>query len=267
MIQEYSPSNFPFVIITGGSSGIGKEFLHSFLNIPHEGTVFNISRRKPEFSFMPKRPFEHFSCDLNSLGNLESTVQKIIERIESSSVKGPILVVNNSGFGSYGHFDQLDIAHELSMVDVNIKAVISLTHRLLPLLKKQSGALINISSVAGYVPIPNIATYAASKAFILHWGLALNAELKGTDVHVLTVCPGRTETAFFDKPAMGNRTARKSSGQKPEDVVKESFCALKKRKPVLVCGAKNKLFAFVTSKMPKALFTSVAGFVLGRKKR
>ncbi len=111
---------------------------------------------------------------------------------------GRVLLVNNSGFGAYGHFPEPNLEHQLELIDVNIRGLVDLTARLLPLLQARGGAIINVASTAAFQPTPYMATYGASKAFVLHWSLALNAELRGSGVtRARRFVPGPTDRRIF----------------------------------------------------------------------
>ena len=97
------------------------------------------------------------------------------------------------------------------MIDLNVRAVVQLTGRLLPLLKARGGAIVNVASTAAFQPTPWMATYGATKAFVLNWSLALNQDLRGTGVRVLVVCPGTTETEFFKRAGRGEAPPAKIS--------------------------------------------------------
>ena len=111
--------------------------------------------------------------------------------------EGAIILINNSGFGDYGPMDLLDRDKQLNMMDLNMRAPVDLTLRLLPQLKERGGAVVNIASTAAFQPTPFMATYGSTKAFVLHWTLALTEDLKRTGVRVLAVCPGPTRSNFF----------------------------------------------------------------------
>src|SRR5690606_7363430 len=101
------------------------------------------------------------------------------------------------GFGGYGTVETVGLHHQLSMVDLNVKAVIHLTALLLPDLRQRGGDIVNVGSTAAFQPTPYLATYGATKAFVFNWSLALGEELRGSGVRVLCLCPGPTESNFF----------------------------------------------------------------------
>ncbi|MDP4694598.1 MAG: SDR family NAD(P)-dependent oxidoreductase, partial [Opitutales bacterium] len=101
------------------------------------------------------------------------------------------------GYGDYGRMPDLDIGKQLNMIDLNVRAVVDLTTRLLPQLLERGGAIVNIASTSAFQPTPFLATYGATKAFVLNWTLALNEDLRGTSVRALAICPGPTRSNFY----------------------------------------------------------------------
>lgn len=179
-------------------------------------------------------------------------------------VPGRILLINNSGFGAYGRFPEPNLSHQLEMLDVNIRALVQLTGLLLPFLKERGGAIMNIASTAAFQPTPFLAAYGASKAFVLHWSLALNEELRGSGVHALAVCPGPTSTEFFRRAGLQKGSVADSLGMTAEAVVLQSYQALAKRRAQVVTGWKNKLMAAFSSRVSKPLATAGAALILKR---
>jgi short-subunit dehydrogenase len=114
----------------------------------------------------------HFSCDLSRPAEIEPVALALREFLEREVPAGRILLVNNSGLGAFGATGEVELARELEMIDVNIRAVVHLTGLLLPLLRQRGGMVITIASTVAFQPTPFAATYGASKAFVLHWTLA-----------------------------------------------------------------------------------------------
>ena len=153
---------------------------------------------------------------------------------------GPILLINNSGFGAWGYFPSPEPAKHLAMIDLNVTAVVGLTAALLPDLQQQGGAILNIASTAAFQPTPYMATYGATKSFLLHWSLGLREELREVGIPVVAVCPGPTKTNFFR--AAGFADAMEGwPGQSAEAVVETGLRALARNRPLVVCGWHNRL--------------------------
>ena len=119
------------------------------------------------------------------------------------------MLVNNAGFGSMGDFTGQDLARELEMIDLNIKSLVDLTYRFIrPMRERGQGTIINVASTAGFQPVPYMATYAGTKAFVLSFSEALWEENREFGVHVMALCPGVTDTNFFAASQMGRPPLR-----------------------------------------------------------
>lgn len=266
MRTEKMLQKFRALVITGGSSGIGKSFVEHAYRYNPELVVFNVSRRNPEFSFTNSTQLKlhHFSCDLAVRDQVSRLGQELLRVLEREVPAGRILLVNNSGFGTYDHFPKPNLERNLEMLDLNVRAPLALTGLLLPTLKNRGGAVINVASTAAFQPTPNMACYGASKAFVLHWGLALSEELRGSGVEVLTLCPGPTSTQFFKNAGLDNPIIPDSLGQEPGEVVEAAFRGLARGKSLVVSGWKNRLGAALSSLLPKTFATRVAGLLIAR---
>lgn len=174
-----------------------------------------------------------------------------------------MVLINNSGFGSYGDFADQDINRQLEMIDLNVRAIVDLTGRLLPLIEERGpgGGVINVASTASFQPCPTMATYGASKAFVRSWTLALAEELRPKGLNALCVCPGPTKTDFFQ--ASNFTDGAELPGQMtPEAVVKATWKAWRARKRLLVNGAPNRIMASFTGALPSSWASALAGVVL-----
>jgi hypothetical protein len=150
------------------------------------------------------------------------------------------------------------------MIAVNVSAVVELTAQLLPLLQARGGAIVTVASVAGFQPTPWLATYGATKAFVLHWSLALDVELRGTGVRTLAVCPGPTTTEFSQRAGLKEGSVPSAFSQSCEAVVLASLRALAAGRSQVVTGWTNKLQVFVGALLPKPWVARLAGRVLAR---
>jgi len=261
-------NRFSVVVITGGSSGIGSSFIKAIETLIPEALVCNLSRSEPEV-FLGKRGV-HLSTDLSDPEQVASSAREL-EKIIGGAAAGEILLINNSGFGDYGALQERDPAKLLNMIDLNIRAMVDLSARLLPLLLKRGGAIMNIASTAAFQPTPFLATYGASKSFVLNWTLALNEDLRGTKVRAIAVCPGPTRSNFFKRagfeiPPMQGGGLNAALDMTADAVVEKALVGLAKGKPLVVTGWKNKCIAFLGSKSPLVGVTRVGGALL-RKMR
>ena len=256
-------SEYAVIVVTGGSSGIGKAFIEHARKLNPEVVICNLSRREPH-GFSGELKSRHFPVDLGRLGELTQAADAVISFLHEAAPQGKILLINNSGFGGYGRVDELGAAHQCEMIDVNVRAVVDLTTRLLPTLKARGGAILNIASTAAFQPTAFMATYGATKAFLLHWSLALGEDLRPLGVRVLAVCPGPTATEFFRRAGLKQGAVSDRWGQTADEVVLESLRALAAGRGPMVCGWKNRLLAAVGSRLPKPWAARLGAAVLAR---
>ncbi len=255
--------NFPVIIVTGGSSGIGKSFVTHVGKLHPKALVCNLSRTSPD-GLSPELNLRHIPCDLAESGQVDRALETLKGILRDDVPSGPILLINNSGFGAYGRFPAPSAERQLALIDVNIRAVVHLTAGLLPLIRSRRGAIINLASVAAFQPTSFLATYGASKAFILHWSLGLREELRGDGVRVLAVCPGPTRTAFFQEAGLRGGFPDSSGGLTPDEVVTQSLQALAAGKSQIVTGWRNRFMVAVSARLPKPLAARLGAALLGR---
>lgn len=261
-LSEYL-SRFSVIIITGGSSGIGCAIIKAIQEIRNDCLICNLSRSKPDF--FCKKNHIHIEVDLSDTAALPSAANQVRSHIENSQ-SGQVLLINNSGFGDYGRTQDLDASKQTAMIDLNVRAVVDLTMQLLPALIARGGHIVNVASTAAFQATPYMSTYGATKAFVLHWSLALNQDLKGTGVRALAVCPGPTRSNFFKAAGFTNPPMQDGVNggldMTSEQVATQTLQALTRNKALLVTGWKNKLIAFASSKVPKALSAEITATIL-----
>lgn len=240
-------------IVTGASSGIGKEFFRS-LNDRKEvlDEIWVIARNEEKLTALQSEtdvPLKVFPLDL-SAPDACSVFEKALQE-ETPSIR---LMICASGFGRFCAI-QDDSAEILqNMVDLNCRAIVGMTRAAMPFMAK-GGLVMLVASVAAYQPIPYIATYAATKAFVLSYGRALNVELqKSRGARCLCVCPFWTKTAFFDRAiSQGEETVVKKYAvmYRPEQIVARAWKdAKKKKRDVSICGAYSKGQILLVKLMP-----------------
>jgi uncharacterized protein len=205
----------------------------------------------------------HFPCDLAKASDVERAAGEVRGFLEQTVPTGRILLINNSGFGTFGAFPEPNLSRELEMIDVNVRALVQLTGLLLPLLKTRGGAIMNIASTVAFQPTPYAATYGATKAFVLNWTIALNEELRGCGGRALAVCPGTTRTEFF-RHAGAPGAERAPFAMSTDDVVQIAFRALAAGRVQVVTGWPNKVLTFLGAKVPKSLAAKVSGKIMTR---
>ncbi len=171
------------------------------------------------------------------------------------------LLVNNAGFGSYGFFHELPVEREMDMIQLNISALVKFTHHFIqPMVQRNHGAVINISSTASFQPVPFMATYAATKAFVTSFTLALHSEYKNTNVSFITICPGRTKTQF-QLVSGSERITIKSRFATTDQVTRVTLKALKKRRPLAIEGWSNQFATHVQRIFPVKLTLALARWI------
>jgi short-subunit dehydrogenase len=258
---------FAVIIVTGGSSGIGCSIIKAILKLGPDLTVCNLSRSKPEI-FLGQNGV-HLPVDLSQAGALAETADALTDIVESAPA-GELLLINNSGFGDYGQTPQLDARKQLQMIDLNIRAVVDLTARLLPTLLDRGGTVATIASTAAFQPTPFLATYGATKAFVRNWSLALHEDLRGTGVRALAICPGPTQSNFFKAAGFTHPPVGQSSkgglDMTADEVALHTLLAIAREKTLVVTGWKNRVIAFFGSKLPINMVTRVGAIIL-RKMR
>ena len=185
------------IVVSGASSGMGKEFLLQILEKePNVDEIWAIARREDRLLELKKEISDKIVPVVLDLTK-ESDLKKYKEKLEKE--KPNIIILGNcAGFGVFDHSENVDTDIKLNMIDLNVKAPVALIDYSLPFMENNS-KIMNIASCAGFQPIPYINDYAATKSFLLSYSRALNQELKYKNIHVLAVTPYWTKTEFFDR--------------------------------------------------------------------
>jgi short-subunit dehydrogenase len=241
------------VLITGASSGIGLELAKCFA--ADKSNLILIARNTAAL--------ETLAAELRVQHQIEAHVitadlarpespQKIFDELKGSGTVVDVLV-NNAGFGLHGGFAELPLPRQLEIIQVNVTALVALTGWFLPgMIQRRRGGILNVGSVAGFFPGPNMAVYYASKAFVLSFSEALHEELRGTGIHVTNLCPGPTETNF-SQVARRHRVRQTQAGKMSAAVVARiGYDDFRKNNCLSVTGWQNKLLATVgTTALPR----------------
>jgi len=253
--------NYSLVVITGGSSGIGRKFVERIHAEAPGIEIVNLSRTRPDDDW-GEVPLTHRRVDLSSPAERDEAGLWLAQKC-AAAPKGRMLLINNSGFGSYGRFPAHELEKQLDMVEVNVSAILHLTGILLPEIKRRGGGILNVSSLAAMQPTPYMATYGATKAFLLDWSLALGQELKKDGVHVTAVCPGPTKSNFFKSAGFSSPPCGAIAGDTTADFVADAaLAAFGRRKTVVVPGWRNKLAAGFSGILPRSWAAFVAEIFL-----
>jgi short-subunit dehydrogenase len=185
-------------LITGASSGFGAEFARQLA--PHARSLILVARRRERLGALHAeldRPGLTIHCHIADLSD-EVQTEAFLAALMASGERVSLLI-NNAGLGDHGLFENSDWPRVKAMLDVNICALTRLSHAILPdLVRAGRGAILNVSSVASFMPLPKLAVYAATKAYVTSFSDSLRAELRGTGVSVTALCPGPVDTEFFE---------------------------------------------------------------------
>lgn len=244
-------------VITGASSGIGKQFA---LQLKHHFDVdeaWLIARNKDRLDEVAQNigvPARIFCMDLTN----KDDYAEYTEALKTLSPDVAVLI-NCSGFGKFDAFTDTSPEDALGMIDLNCKALTNMTALTLPFAGK-GARIVNVASVAAYQPVPYIAVYAASKSYVLSFSRALNRELKSRGVSVTAVCPFWTKTAFFDRAVNKNDAPvvkKYVALYDPEKVVARACKDAVRRREISIYGAKARLQCFLTKILPHSLVMNV----------
>ena len=244
-------------LITGASSGIGEAFARRLAAQRHD-LVLVARSEKALHELCDELMLEHGVTAhyvVLDLTQPDADV-RLFEETERHGFEIDWLI-NNAGFGSIGDFQALDLDHELRMIDLNVRSLVALTHRYLVKMRERgSGTIINVSSAAGFQPIPFMATYAATKSFVSSFSEAIAEENRPFGIRVLVLCPGPTKTNFFAASKIDNPIKIKGQ-QTSEEVVETALKAVKRGRTKVVSGFANVIGSLLGGFMPSFVTTRV----------
>jgi uncharacterized protein len=247
-------------LITGASAGIGREFARQLAG--RARSMILVARRDERLIELadqlqrehPKLLVHIRKVDLADLGQL----QAFLERLDREKLEVDLLI-NNAGLGDSGPFAESNPNRNKEMTLVNVATLTLVTRQLLPrMIAKQRGGILNVSSSAGFLPIPGSAVYAATKAYVTSFSEALRAELRGTGVNVCTLCPGPVRTEFQEVASRPDREVKPGPGPdflqvSVQKVVRDALAALEANRPVVIPGLGMKFAMLVSRLMPMPL--------------
>ena len=243
----------PITLITGASAGIGSALARVYAANGHE--VMLVARRADRLATLAdelagrghRRPMIA-AVDLQA----RDAVRQIDEQMASQGVE-PEIVVNNAGFGLLGAAASLDHGEQLAMIDLNIRALTELSLAWVDVLKRHKGGILNVGSVAGFLPGPGMAVYYATKAYVLSFSQALHYELKPAGVRVTVLCPGPVPTEFQARAGVSSTTFPRLLARSAERVADEGYRGLQAGRAVVVPGGSNKVVTILTRLVPRRL--------------
>ena len=251
-------------LVTGASSGIGEAFARELA--ARGRNVLLVARSEDKLATLCNelRRINSIRAQYVALDLSQPASPQYL--ISETGKRGLVvdMLINNAGFGSFGDFTKQGLARELNMIDLNVKALVELTHRfLVPMRRRGQGVIINVASTAGFQPVPFMATYAATKAFVLSFSEALWEENRPHGIHVMALCPGVTETNFFEA-ARGEKPPARVA-QTPEDVVDTALRALNRRRSHVVSGWTNFFMTEAERFVPRSVVVRAAGKMMRKQ--
>ncbi len=243
-------------IVTGASSGMGRDFAEALALQNKFDEIWVIARRidrleelKTQFGEVIK-PFPLDLTDKESFVKYRLALEKEQPNVE--------VLVNCSGFGRFGKYEDVEIDDAMAMVDLNSKALVAITELTLPFMK-EGGQIYQLCSLSSFQPVPYLNVYAASKAFVLSYSRGLNCELKSRKIRVMAVCPGWVRTEFFDHATATDSQAVTYYNKiyESKDVIKTALKDMKKGKDVSIHGFRVKGQVFMVKLLPHKLVMKI----------
>jgi short-subunit dehydrogenase len=253
-MAKKKPGEGRTALVTGASTGIGVDLAECFAQDGYD--LILAARSEPGLRAVADRLASSykvkaavFPVDLMAQGG----GSKLAQAIAAAGLSVDVLV-NNAGYGQAGAFQGSDLDTQLGMIDLNDRALVELTHIYWPgMLAKGQGGILNVASMAAFVPGPLMAIYYASKAFVLRFSEALWEEARGTGVHVSCLCPGATASKFRERAGTGaTRLGQTAEVMGSMPVALAGYNGFKKNNPVVITGKGNARTAFLTRFMPRA---------------
>ncbi len=244
-------------VITGASSGMGREFVLALDKQDLYDELWLIARRRDKLealAALTRAPVRAIPLDLGVQADLDAYRDLLAEEKPNVAV-----LVNAAGFGKFKAFTELSLEEQLAMIDLNDKALVAMTYRTLPYMYKGS-CIYQLGSLSSFQPVPYINVYGASKAFVLSFSRALNKELaiQGRGIRVMAVCPGWVKTDFFDRAVVDNDTiVYYNRFYTAEQVIKCALRDMKKGKDVSICGFAVRSQVLATKHLPHGIVMEI----------
>ncbi len=253
--------NMKTVLITGASSGIGKETAYKYAE--NNYNLVLVARRINRLEMIQKEIESKYSVSVE-LVNLDlskiDSADVLYNKVKSKGIDVDVLI-NNAGFGINDSFLDSDIDKETDMILLNVVTLTRLTKLFVrDMVQKGEGHIINIASTAAFQPIPKFAVYGATKSYVLNFSEALAFELKGKNVSVTAICPGATQSEF----AKVSKANEKVFKNKPDskDLAEFVYQSMKSGKVVAIHGLSNKLMVFSQRFAPRSMVTAIAAKIM-----
>ena len=244
-------------LVTGASSGLGETFARQLAGRGYDLVL--VARRRDRLDKLAQELAESRGVEAEVI-EADLSRPEGVALVEQRLRKGDIdMLVNNAGFATRGEFWALPVERETQEIDVNVRAVARLAHTALEaMVPKKSGAIINVASVGAFQPVPYMATYAATKAFVLHFSEALHEEARRHGIMVTCLCPGPVRTEFHQVAGV-NEESMPVGWKTPDQVVASALRANSRGRAIVVPGGMNAMTATVAKFAPRFLTRKLAG--------
>jgi short-subunit dehydrogenase len=249
-------------LITGASSGIGRELARTMAADGY-GLIL-VARRRDRLDELAAELTGRHRVTVSVLAEdlADPAAPRRIEDQVRAAGREVDVLVNNAGFGSHGAFARADLDVALRMIDVNVRALVELTHRFLPpMLQRRRGRILNVASIAGFVPGPFMATYYASKAYVLSFTEALATELRGSGVTATASCPGPVATEFGEVAGSSRTNLFRGRLAGAAPVARHAYRAMLAGKVVAIPGLWGKLSAFMPRMSPRGQTRAIVAWM------
>lgn len=249
-----------FALVTGASKGIGKAMAIALAK--RKINLLLVARSLQELNTLQQEIEATYQVTVHCLSldlSEPAAAQRLYEWVTASHFQVSVLI-NNAGYGLWGNFEELSLAEQLSMCQLNMNTITTLCHLLLPILRLNKQAyILNVSSTAAYQAVPTLAIYSATKAFVLSFTRALRFELKNSPVSVSCLSPGPVDTGFATRAGLDpfNKMAEKFNMQ-PHEVAEIAINGMFSRKSEIIPGFTNIISVFANRILPKAFIEKMA---------
>ena len=255
----------PIALVTGASSGIGEAFARRLAERGHDLVL--VARDEGRLEALAKELADVNGAAAHVLpADLTVPQQLLAVEDRCRSTEAPVvLLVNNAGFGSFGAFHTLDVDGEIREIQLNVIALVRLTHAAASqMVPRGRGGILNVSSLAGHQPGPMNATYSATKAFVTSFTEAVHEELRGTGVAITVLLPGFTHTGFQETASVPASSVPGFMWQEADAVARAGLDGLAKNRAVVTSGNVNKVLGTLSSVTPHAITRRLGGEVIKR---
>ncbi len=245
-------------LVTGASAGIGEQFAYALAREHYELVL--VARREARLKEVAEQ-----ARGLGS-GKVTTIAADLAQRESPAAIHRQLAeqnvaidyLVNNAGFGTRGDFAELAIERELEEIDLNIGALVALTRLFVPaMIARRHGTIINVASTAGFQPLPYMANYAATKAYVISFSLAVAAELRGSGVTILALCPGPTHSEFHAVAGTGDARTPRFMFMDAAPVAAQGIDAARRGRQLYVNGTINLILVELSRVSPRNLVTRV----------